>query len=199
MTTTCSIPDCFKKVHSKGLCQPHYRRQRRTGTTDNYFDRTVEERFLAFVSTEKTSEGCIQWIGSTDSKGHGKFWDGEKIIGAHKWAYEHFVGPVPEGLILDHTCHDPRVCRLGINCPHRACVNIEHVIPTTKKVNSSGDRSAVAASNKARAEAQTHCINEHEFTPENTTITKEGFRVCKTCNRERQIAYRNRQRDRGGL
>ena len=28
-----------------------------------------------------------------------------------------------------------------------------------------------------------HCIHGHEFTPENTLITKKGRRSCRTCQR----------------
>ena len=37
---------------------------------------------------------------------------------------------------------------------------------------------------------KTHCINGHEFTKENTTISKTGLRKCKKCNQERLILFR---------
>jgi hypothetical protein len=37
---------------------------------------------------------------------------------------------------------------------------------------------------------KTHCKQGHEFTPENTRITEDGSRVCKTCTRMRDASYR---------
>lgn len=39
---------------------------------------------------------------------------------------------------------------------------------------------------------KTHCKYGHEFTPENTRITKEGGRVCRTCAKRRMIEYHER-------
>lgn len=44
--------------------------------------------------------------------------------------------------------------------------------------------------NGARKRAQTHCAQGHAFTPENTGITKQGWRRCRTCHREREAARR---------
>jgi hypothetical protein len=30
---------------------------------------------------------------------------------------------------------------------------------------------------------KTHCVNGHEFTPENTRVTKRNTRQCKECER----------------
>jgi len=36
---------------------------------------------------------------------------------------------------------------------------------------------------------QTHCRKGHEFTPENTRITPEGWRNCRHCHRLKMRAY----------
>lgn len=65
---------------------------------------------------------CWLWTAAT-STGYGRFWDGERLVQAHRWAYETLVAPVPEGLDLDHMC---RV---------RACVNPDHLQPVTRSTN----------------------------------------------------------------
>lgn len=42
----------------------------------------------------------------------------------------------------------------------------------------------------AKQQAKTHCSNGHEFTPENTRLTKEGWRNCRACAREKAARYR---------
>jgi hypothetical protein len=82
-------------------------------------------RFWAKV--KKTKE-CWEWQG-TPKFGYGRFLssrdaDGrQKAIRAHRLAYQLMVGPIPEGLILDHACRN------------RLCVNPEHLRPVTNKQN----------------------------------------------------------------
>jgi DNA (cytosine-5)-methyltransferase 1 len=61
-----------------------------------------------------TTSGCWRWTASTH-KGYGRFWDGEKVVRAHRWAFEHLVGTIREGLETDHLCRN------------RACVNPAHI------------------------------------------------------------------------
>jgi hypothetical protein len=67
------------------------------------------------ASTDPSS--CWPWQGALSRYGYGK--SGRRSQGAHRRSYEHFVGPVPEGLQLDHLCRN------------RACVNPEHLEPVT--------------------------------------------------------------------
>jgi len=55
---------------------------------------------------------------------------------AHRIAYQLVVGPIPDGLVLDHLCHtrDPD-CADNANCPHRRCVNPAHLEPVTRREN----------------------------------------------------------------
>lgn len=85
-------------------------------------------RFWKKVEPEPTS-GCWLWsayLSAGDRHtggGYGKFWDGKRVGMAHRVSYEHFVGPVPEGLVLDHLCEV------------RACVNPRHLQPVSRLVN----------------------------------------------------------------
>lgn len=82
---------------------------------------SVEERFFAKV--QKTSL-CWLWMAGRTRNGHGVFGTGDgHSMGAHRWSYLHHVGPIPEGLELDHLC---RVTR---------CVNPAHLEAVTSTEN----------------------------------------------------------------
>jgi hypothetical protein len=75
------------------------------------------------VKYRQSSAGCWEWTGRTNKDGYGKFYLGGVHVAAHRAAYELLVGPIPEGLVLDHLCCNPR------------CVNPEHLEPVTGAEN----------------------------------------------------------------
>lgn len=78
------------------------------------------ERFMAFV--EKTADGHWLWTGGT-SEGYGTFWNNGKVLAAHVFSYEEFIGPVPEGHQIRH------------KCDIHPCVATEHLTTGTAKDN----------------------------------------------------------------
>jgi len=70
--------------------------------------------FWSYVSQD---DDCWLWTGSVQSAGYGS-WSGQGRL-AHRIAYEEMIGPVPLGLVLDHSCHV------------RLCVNPYHLNPVT--------------------------------------------------------------------
>jgi hypothetical protein len=120
-------------------------------------------------------DGCWRWMGQT-AGGYGRFYIiGEKrTVPAHRFAYEWLVGPIPEGLCIDHLC---RV---------RNCVNPDHMEPVTNRENLMRGETIVA-----RAAAATHCPKGHPYSPDNTGSDR-GNRRCKTCNRETARNWRKR-------
>jgi hypothetical protein len=80
----------------------------------------LEERFWARI--EKT-DTCWNWTGPMTNNGYGYVWHERKTQTAHRLSYQLLVGPIEDGMVLDHLCH------------HRACVNPEHLRQVTHKEN----------------------------------------------------------------
>lgn len=134
----------------------------------------VEPRFLAKV--EKT-ETCWLWTAWIESNGYGRFWLDGRQHGAHRVAYELYVGPIPDGLEIDHLC---RV---------KHCVNPAHL----EAVTASENILRMAALRVPYQHARDTCPNGHPYDDENTISTRTG-RACKTCKRDANRAYYARNR-----
>ena len=59
------------------------------------------------LSRTKREGLCVVWARGKDKDGYGQFQINKKKIKAHRWFYEHFVGSIPEGMLVRHTCHNP--------------------------------------------------------------------------------------------
>ena len=135
---------------------------------------TVEERFWAKV--EKT-DTCWLWIGTINDKGYGQFTIGRESFRAHRFAYELLVGPIPEGLELDHLCRN------------RACVNSVHLEPVTTLENFR--RGLSGQITRQRLLGITHCRQGHPYDLLNTYWNpRTRKRACRVCGRQRdKIRY----------
>lgn len=117
----------------------HYQRLRNQGNLGGPRSTVIadmEERFFSHV--RKEPGGCWMWTASVSRDGYGMFGDGGgKVVGPHRWAYEHFVEQIPDGLQLDHLCHtrERLTCPGGRRCLHRRCVNPAHLEPVPQKIN----------------------------------------------------------------
>lgn len=130
---------CPRPPVALGLCSLHYERWRLKGDLGGARSTVIadmEERFFSHV--RKQPGGCWTWTASINRDGYGMFGNGAgKVVGPHRWAYEHFVKPVPDGLQLDHLCHtrERDTCPGGRRCLHRRCVNPAHLEPVPQKTN----------------------------------------------------------------
>lgn len=181
----CSIPDCTGRAVGWGWCQKHWQRWRKYGDP---LGSAPPRRYTQLLKRmEHQQNGCIYMTGNIRPDGYARI----SNQGAHRVAYEYFIGPIPEAHDVDHDCHnraDPP-CHLGPACPHRRCVNPDHLraVPHKENVLAGVSFGAVNA-------AKTHCNRGHEFTPENTHFESGGGRRCRVCRRLREKAYRDRQR-----
>lgn len=114
-------------------------------------------------------DACTIWEGRIDRHGYGRL--GAHL--AHRVTYEREVGPIPDGMELDHLC---RV---------RACVNPSHLEPVTKRENQIRGVGFVAIN-----AAKTHCASGHAFDVANTYVKPNGRRQCRACNRGQAQRYR---------
>lgn len=118
--------------------------------------------------------GCWNWMGYIRVEGYGST-NGEM---AHRAVYRQRVGPIPDGLDLDHLCRN------------RRCVNPEHMEPVTHRENMlRGDTIF------ARNAAKTHCPAGHRYNERNTYVARGGKRKCRPCNAVREREYRQRKRE----
>jgi hypothetical protein len=129
-------------------------------------------RFDEKLTTEQRVDGmtpCRIWNGTLAVNGYGVLGIDGRQVKAHRFAYEAIVGPIPEGLVIDHLC---RV---------RCCVNPDHLEPVTNGENVL--RGVSAPAQHARA---THCLRGHEYTPDNTIKNGAAGRGCRTCKNDRK-------------
>lgn len=132
-------------------------------------------RFQSKVSVQE--DGCWIWTGCRLQSGYGQFRLG-KMRPAHRVAYEHWVGQVPDELEMDHLC---RV---------RACVNPSHVEPVTPRENLMRSPIAPAAVNSRKKV----CKRGHEMGKQIPYFAKHGWRRCDTCWRSYIREYHKRRK-----
>lgn len=129
----CSFEECEKPEGKGGLCTGHYQQRRKGVQLKPLTGRaltagmSVEERFWAKV--DKSGE-CWIWVASKGRDGYGRLKVANRMWSAHRLSYEMTVGPIPEGLEIDHKCHN------------HSCVNPAHLSPVSGKQNAENRRGA---------------------------------------------------------
>lgn len=147
--------------------------------------------------TDRSGE-CWIWLGGIDPYGYGRITIDGKRRKAHRASYVEFVGVIPDGLELDHVCHNRDLsCVNGGECMHRRCVNPNHLEPVTHTENVRRSAAArVAAIWGGRPpHGQDTCIHGHLLNEANWRITQGGHRYCLECHRIRGRAFAQRKRD----
>ena len=126
---TCSIPECGGKLYARGWCSAHYQRWHSHGDPAvNLNPRRTWGQGL------KRDGDCLLWEYSLDSHGYGRVTvNGSRWL-AHRHAYAEAHGPIPDGALVDHVCHN------------RACVNPDHLRLATRQQNNANRGGATALS-----------------------------------------------------
>ncbi|WP_327421883.1 HNH endonuclease [Streptomyces sp. NBC_01230] len=130
----CDVSDCTRDVKYRGLCGMHVQRFTRTGSTALY-PKSFEQRFREKFEVGPADQ-CWVWTGATNDQGYGHLHIGGKggsKLGAHRVSYELSVGPIPDGLEIDHLCRNT------------SCVNPQHLEPVTTQENNRRAREARTA------------------------------------------------------
>jgi hypothetical protein len=123
----CVLSDCLGKHEARGYCAKHYQRLKKYG--DPLLGRpkaqSLDEAFELY--TEEQGD-CLVWTGHFDAKGYGRISYQGTEQQAHRVAWERENGPLAEGLLVDHKCHNP------------PCVRVTHLRPATHKQNNENVR-----------------------------------------------------------
>ena len=108
----CQIDGCGKKHEAKGFCKMHYQRMRSGQSLDAppRMSKTIEQKFWEKV---KVADGCWRWSAAKLPSGYGFIGGGKgasKNHYAHRVSYEIHHGPIPDGMVVMHTCDNPECC-----------------------------------------------------------------------------------------
>lgn len=132
---------------------------------------------LAALVTLADPDDCWLWQGDLSDGGYGRFWFVDRNVQAHRWAYEQMIGPIPDGLTLDHLCRT------------RRCANPFHTEPCTSQEN---QRRGTAWEWNRR---KTRCPRGHAYDEANTyRRPNDNRRLCRACNREQNRANYHRRK-----
>jgi len=111
----------------------------------------------------------------SDGYSHYRYWDSSehkyKNAMTHRVIYEHLVGPIGHGLVLDHLCEN------------RSCICPDHLEEVTLLENIRRGRTGQHNAQK------THCKNGHPLSGDNLYQSGRGDRGCRECRKISQRRY----------
>lgn len=174
----CAIDGCGRQRYARGWCSRHYNNWMRRGIHEIPRPSLIE-RVMSKVDKDGAVPAgrpelgpCWIWTAHLNRAGYGQVnrgaTEGRALV--HRVVYEHEVGPIPDGLELDHLCSVP------------ACCNPAHLEAVTHAENVRRGRAGDSV--RQRAAERTHCANGHPYEGDNYRITKQGRRRCRVCVRE---------------
>jgi hypothetical protein len=164
-------------VKKRQLCRPCYCRWQKHGDPQGGGLRrglSPLERFNFYVPGQSNPLGCWLWTGPTLGRevcDYGRLFIGDdgggRYVLAHRWSYEHFVKPIPDGLEIDHV--------KDRGCSSTLCVNPAHLEPVIHKVSVA--RGEAPSAQHGRKECCSQCGGPY--------TDYEGKRQCRPCTNAR--------------
>lgn len=163
----CKIDGCERPHCARGLCRSHYVVAHRNGSVKHHdlARPPAQDEAERFFEKVDALAPCWEWTGGTNEAGYGRFTRApghtDRYVYAHRWAWEHLVGPIPEGLTLDHLCRNT------------VCVNPDHLEPVSPEENA------------RRLGKHVWCASGRHRLDETAYVRSNGHRFCGECSRER--------------
>lgn len=122
---TCCIPECDSPTLARRMCNRHYKRWRKYNDTSP--PRPFEERLWSQVDR---TDDCWSWTGCTDGRGYGVIRRNGRQERVHRAVLVLAGTAIPEGMAVDHKCHNT------------LCVRPDHLQVVTPRQNSENRRGA---------------------------------------------------------
>ena len=119
---------------------------------------------------------CWEWTGSINSSGYGTVGHARHVHSVHRVVWEYLVGPIPDGLEIDHLCRN------------RRCCNPDHMEVVTRAEN---QRRGIGNQNVRK----TRCVQGHPLFGVNLYVAPDGKRACRTCRRRWWADFRVRNKE----
>lgn len=129
--------------------------------------------------------GCWLWTGNHRSRnGYGRLWYEGRLVQAHRFVYQVYVGSVGPRVVLDHECRN------------RPCVRPSHLTPRSGRANT-----LRGVGPTAQNAAKVRCSRGHDLTDTANVRVARGRRSCKKCeairDRVRSIRRKAKRSDHG--
>jgi hypothetical protein len=159
MRGACYYDGCARQAECRGLCKPHHVMLRRRNDPLVLCPLPTDTELL-WQRFARDPSGCWLWKGSLSKEGYGRV---RRHGWAHREMYELLVGPIPDGLTLDHLCRTTR------------CVNPSHLEPVTFEEN-------VRRMHAARPKV---CVRGHDLTDPKNLYVYPTRTTCAECQRIR--------------
>lgn len=151
------------------------------------------------------SDSCWNWTGSKVKDGYGAMVrqiDNKKFtIFVHRLSWTLQNGEIPDGMVVDHTCHTSDIDNCKGACKHRSCINPAHLRITTIAENLRIKRRNIKSFSNLgliHPEDRGSCINGHPYFEGSYVTYKSGKRACKVCVKVNNMNSMARARERAG-
>lgn len=149
--------------------------------TTPQFDWDNIERRIAAKRTRNAS-GCLVFTGARNQDGYGLLNIDNQHRTVHRLTYQLAHGPIPDGLVVMHTCDNP------------PCCNIDHLrlgtVADNNRDRQAKGRTVIPPKGGGHQAAKTHCKYGHPFSGDNLRCRPNGTRRCAACYRTRSAARR---------